>query len=208
MKSRYYMILSLIVCMNGGLSASEELNAPATPKTHYIPTAVSYVSFVRHIVPKRVEQSTVHPKLVTRAPFYHYVPTRTFVQTDQSSMIAVPPTKKIIQTHHNYNSQTEVPREHPVSYHSTGMRPTAYDYHPTYPTTSYAEPIYVQSRIPLSPRPVGGNRERNSPMVIGVQQPAYVKKYVQYGALHPSSVRKTLTYAPKLAYIPHNYQRV
>ncbi|XP_050079653.1 uncharacterized protein LOC126567476 [Anopheles maculipalpis] len=206
MKALRCMILLLIASINGGISASEEPNVSDMVKTRYIPTAVSYVSFVKHIVPKRVEQSSEHSKLPTRAPFNHYIPTRNFVQTDQSSMAIAPPTKKPL--HNYYNEQTAVARDHTMSYHSTGIRPAVNDYHPTYPTIGYAEPIFVQSRIPLSPRPVSGNRERNSPMVIGVQQPAYVKKYVQYGPPNPSSVRKTLTYAPKLAYIPHNYQRV
>ncbi|XP_035901610.1 DNA-directed RNA polymerase II subunit RPB1-like [Anopheles stephensi] len=202
MKYLNFLIVLLIACANEGLSAAEESNAPVTAKTHYIPTAVSYVSFVRHIVPKRVEQSMGRPK-----SFNKYAPTRNSVQIDQPSMDIMSPSKTTQNLSYS-NGQTEVHRERTAPYYKPGRRPTANDYHPTYPTTGTAEPIYVQSRIPLSPRPVSGTRQGNNPMVIGVQQPAYVTRYIQYGALHPSSVRKTLTYAPKLAYIPHNYQRV
>uniref|UniRef100_A0A182U1M6 Uncharacterized protein n=1 Tax=Anopheles melas TaxID=34690 RepID=A0A182U1M6_9DIPT len=62
--------------------------------------------------------------------------------------------------------------------------------------------------IPTAVSYYSGTLQGTSPLVIGVQQPAYVRKYVQFGAFHPSRVRKTLTYAPKLSYVPHEYQRV
>uniref|UniRef100_A0A182S412 Uncharacterized protein n=1 Tax=Anopheles funestus TaxID=62324 RepID=A0A182S412_ANOFN len=189
----FYMILLLIVCINGELRPSSESNVPENVKTHYIPTAVSYVSFVRHIVPQRVKHSMVVPQLSTRAPMNHHSFTKQ-------------PTKTILNQHFSYGKK-EVQRDRSMSHHKTAMQPTANTYRPIYPT-GYGEPIYVHSKIPLPSRHVSGNREGNNPMVIGVQQPAYVKKYLQVGAYHPSWVRKTLTYAPKLNYIPHNYQRV
>uniref|UniRef100_A0A182WPY6 Uncharacterized protein n=1 Tax=Anopheles minimus TaxID=112268 RepID=A0A182WPY6_9DIPT len=80
---------------------------------------------------------------------------------------------------------TEVMRGHSNFFPKTSMRPKANSYRPIYPT-GYAEPIYVHSRIPLSTRNPGGNREETNPILIGVQQPAYVKKYVQVGPYHPS----------------------
>ncbi|XP_052891246.1 uncharacterized protein LOC128299348 [Anopheles moucheti] len=196
----FYMILLLIACINGGLSASSE--SEGTGSLKYVPTAVSYVSFIKHIVPKRVENSMVLPKLSTRAPFHHHGPTR----PEQSVMQFVPMIKPA-QNQYFSHGQMKVQQEQSMPYHKTGVRPMANTYRPVYPT-GYSDPVYVHSRIPLASTHVSGTREGNHPMVIGVQQPAYVKKYVQVGSYNPSWVRKMLTYAPKLTYVPHTYQRV
>ncbi|XP_053668263.1 uncharacterized protein LOC128718667 [Anopheles marshallii] len=197
----FYMILLLIACIHGGLSASSE--SEANLKSHYVPTAVSYVSFIQHIVPKRVENSMVLPKLPTRAPFHHHGPTR----AEQSGMQFVPMVKPVQNQYYSQGQMNSPRQEHNMSHPKTGARPMANAYRPVYPT-GYSDPVYVHSRIPLASRYASGNRVVNHPTVIGVQQPAYVKKYVQVGAYNPSWVRKTLTYAPKLTYVPHNYQRV
>ena len=205
----YLQILILIALTSAELKHSEETKPFNPIKTNYIPTAVSYVSFVRHIVPKRVEHLKEHTKPPTQqpthAPIYRNA-MQTVAQNVSNSYTKPYPQVTSVQA---YN----IPYRRPVTKPQTAfpnfknsVQPTANTYRPIYPT-GYAEPIYVQSRIPLVPK-YSGTLQGTSPLVIGVQQPAYVRKYVQFGPFHPTRVRKTLTYAPKLSYVPHDYQRV
>ncbi|XP_035794227.1 uncharacterized protein LOC118467623 [Anopheles albimanus] len=167
---------------------------------------VSYVSFVKHIAPPKPQQqmTTVTPA-IPASPLRS--PPRPFSlpiarKPDITSSLPHAPDRIPYVLY----VQIVPPRQDYSKFNGNHHQATSHQH----TTALQGEPVFVQSKIPLSQKYYTRYRssaDTVSPLLVAVQKPAYVRNMLYSSRSNPTVASKTLSYSPQLSYVRHVYER-